>query len=179
MTTGSGYFTKNKIFGTIAEASAPSRGQLFASFGPIVFVLAIVMGIIALWDGIVKKSQTKLVLECGSSSQHTWHGPQEDSCSTLHLQWQSWVLGNCNTWGASGASNMARSWRRMGIRTPGERISNARKAVWRTPQFSAIGLVLIMLIGQHATYGIDAAMPVLLDTRQKWMKQSTTLLLIS
>ena len=62
LTTGSGYFTKNKIFGTIAEASAPSRGQLFASFGPIVFVLAIVMGFIALWDGFVKKNQTHLIL---------------------------------------------------------------------------------------------------------------------
>ena len=55
LTTGSGDFTKNKIFGTIAEASAPSRGLICSLFGPIVFVLAIVMGIIALWDGIVRR----------------------------------------------------------------------------------------------------------------------------
>ena len=36
--TGSGYFAKNKIFGTIAEANAPDRGQLFAQLGPIVLV---------------------------------------------------------------------------------------------------------------------------------------------
>ena len=65
LTTGSGYFSKNKIFGTIAEASAPSRGQLFASFGPIVFVLAIVMGILALWDGIVRKARLNSCLVCG------------------------------------------------------------------------------------------------------------------
>ena len=160
LTTGSGYFTKNKIFGTIAEASAPSRGQLFASFGPIVFVLAIVMGIIALWDGIVKKSQTKLVLGMWVivAAYMAWSaGRFLFNAAPAMAVMGAW--GIVTLWSASGAGNMARSWRRMGIRTPGERISNARKAVWRTPQFSAIGLVLIMIIGQHATYGIDAAMP--------------------
>ena len=160
LTTGSGYFTKNKIFGTIAEASAPSRGQLFASFGPIVFVLAIVMGIIALWDGIVKKSQTKLILGMWVivAAYMAWSaGRFLFNAAPAMAVMGAW--GIVTLWGASGASNMARSWRRMGIRTPGERISNARKAVWRTPQFSAIGLVLLMLVSQHASYGIDAAMP--------------------
>ena len=160
LTTGSGYFTKNKIFGTIAEASAPSRGQLFASYGPIVFVLAIVMGIIALWDGIVKKSQTKLVLGMWVivAAYMAWSaGRFLFNAAPAMAVMGSW--GIVTLWKASGAGNMARSWRRMGIRTPGERISNARKAVWKTPQFSAIGLVLIMLISQHAAYGIDAAMP--------------------
>jgi dolichyl-diphosphooligosaccharide--protein glycosyltransferase len=49
--TGAGYFTKTKIFGTVAEANAPDRGLLFASFGPIVFILALSMGVIALWRG--------------------------------------------------------------------------------------------------------------------------------
>ena len=160
LTTGSGYFSKNKIFGTIAEASAPSRGQLFASFGPIVFVLAIVMGILALWDGIVKKSQTKLVLGMWViiAAYMAWSaGRFLFNAAPAMAVMGAW--GITTLWKASGAGNMARSWRRMGIRTPGERISNARKAVWKNPQFSAIGLVLIMLIGQHATYGLDAAMP--------------------
>ena len=160
LTTGSGYFTKNKIFGTIAEASAPSRGQLFASYGPIVFVLAIVMGIIALWDGLVKKSQTKLILGMWViiASYMAWSaGRFLFNAAPAMAVMGAW--GIVTLWKASGAGNMAKSWRRMGIRTPGERISNARKAVWRTPQFSAIGLVLIMLISQHAAYGMDAAMP--------------------
>ena len=33
--TGGGYFTKTKIFGTVAEANAPDRGYMFASFGPM------------------------------------------------------------------------------------------------------------------------------------------------
>ena len=159
LTTGSGYFTKNKIFATIAEAGAPKRGQLFASFGPIVFVLAIVMGILALWDGIVKKSQTKLILGMWVivAAYMAWSaGRFLFNASPAMTVMSAW--GIVTLWKASGAGNMARAWRRMGIRTPGERISNARKALWKNPQFSAIGMVLIMLIGQHATYGIDAAM---------------------
>ena len=160
LTTGSGYFTKNKIFGTIAEASAPNRGQLFASFGPVVFILAIVMGILALWDGIVKKNQSRLILGMWVivAAYMAWSaGRFLFNAAPAMTVMGAW--GIVTLWKASGAGNMARSWRRMGIRTPGERISNARKALWRTPQFSAIGMVLIMLIGQHATYGIDAAMP--------------------
>ncbi|HIF46694.1 MAG TPA: hypothetical protein EYQ73_07900 [Candidatus Poseidoniales archaeon] len=160
LTTGSGYFTKNKIFGTIAEASAPSRGQLFASFGPIVFVLAIVMGILAIWDGIMKKQQTKLILGMWVlvAAYMAWSaGRFLFNAAPAMAVMSSW--GIVTLWRASGASKMAREWRRMGIRTPGDRISNARKAVWKTPQFSAIFLVLIMIASQHATYGIDAAMP--------------------
>ena len=160
LTTGSGYFTKNKIFSTIAEASAPKRGQLFAAFGPIIFVLAIVMGIIALWDGIVKKSQTKLILGMWVlvAAYMAWSaGRFLFNAAPAMTVMGAW--GVITLWKASGAGNMARSWRRMGIRTPAERISNARKAVWRAPQFSAIGMVLLMLVSQHATYGIDAAMP--------------------
>jgi asparagine N-glycosylation enzyme membrane subunit Stt3 len=160
LTTGSGYFTKNKIFSTIAEAGAPRPGQLYAAFGPIIFVLAIVMGIIALWDGVVKKSQTKLILGMWVlvAAYMAWSaGRFLFNAAPAMTVMGAW--GVISLWKASGAGNMARSWRRMGIRTPAERISNARKALWRTPQFSAIGMVMLMLVSQHATYGIDAAMP--------------------
>ena len=39
--TGGFYFSKNKIFGTIGEAQAPSRGVLFASYGPVVALIAV------------------------------------------------------------------------------------------------------------------------------------------
>ena len=160
LTTGSGYFTKNKIFGTIAEASAPSRGQLFASFGPIVFVLAIVMGFIALWDGFVKKNQTHLILGMWVlvASYMAWSaGRFLFNAAPAMAVMGAW--GITALWKASGAGEMAKKWRRMGVRTPAERISNARKAVWRSPQFSAIGLVLLLIFSQHASYGLDAAMP--------------------
>ena len=160
LTTGSGYFTKNKIFGTIAEASAPSRGQLFASFGPFIFVIAIVMGIIAIWDGLFKKNQNRLILGMWViiAAYMAWSaGRFLFNAAPAMAVMGSWGL--VTLWRASGAGNMAKNWRRMGIRTPGERITSARKAVWRAPQFSAIGLVLLMLVSQHAAYGIDAAMP--------------------
>ena len=160
LTTGSGYFSKDKIFGTIAEASAPSRGQLFASYGPIVFVLAIVMGVLALWDGFVKKNSPRLVLGMWVliASYMAWSaGRFLFNAAPAMTIMGSW--GIVALWGASGAGKMSKEWRRMGIRTPGERITNARRAVWRTPQFSAIGLILVLLVSQHATYGLDAAIP--------------------
>jgi asparagine N-glycosylation enzyme membrane subunit Stt3 len=160
LTSGSGYFTKNKIFNTIAEANAPKRGQLFSAFGPIVFILAIVMGILAIWDGLFGKNQSRLVLGMWViiAAYMAWSaGRFLFNAAPAMAVMGSW--GIVILWKASGAGNMARAWRRMGIRTPGERISNARKAVWRAPQFSAIGMVLLMLASQHASYGIDAGMP--------------------
>ena len=157
LTTGSGYFTKNKIFSTIAEAGAPKRGQLFSAYGPIVFILAIVMGILAIWDGLVRKNQSRLVLGMWVlvAAYMAWSaGRFLFNAAPAMAIMGSW--GVVILWKASGAGNMARTWRRMGIRTPGERISNARKAVWRAPQFSAIGMVLLMLVSQHASYGLDA-----------------------
>ncbi len=160
LTTGSGYFTKNKIFGTIAEASAPSRGMLFASFGPIVFILALAMGLIAIWQGTRHKKEVKLVLGMWViiASYMAWTaGRFVFNASPAMAVMGAW--GIVGLWQYSGASSMVKEWRRQGIRTPGDRITGARKALWRTPQFSAIGLVLVILIGQHATYGIDSAIP--------------------
>ena len=67
--------------------------------------------------------------------------------------------GAVGLWGWSGTKEMSRKMRRLGVRTPADRIASTRKAVWRTPQFSAIMLVMIMLGGQHMTYGLDAGIP--------------------
>ena len=67
--------------------------------------------------------------------------------------------GIVSLWKWANWSGMVRSWKKYGIRTPEDRIRGARKAVWRKPNFSAILLVMIMLFGQQATYGLDAAIP--------------------
>jgi asparagine N-glycosylation enzyme membrane subunit Stt3 len=158
--TGAGYFTKTKIFGTVAEANAPDRGMLFASFGPIVFILALSMGIIALWRGTRQRRHEHIFMA-------TW---------VLLAIFMSWTAarfifnatpalavlgawGAVGLWGWSGTKEMSRKMRRLGVRTPSDRIAATRKTVWRTPQFSAIMLVLIMLGGQHMTYGLDAGIP--------------------
>ena len=69
------------------------------------------------------------------------------------------AAGIVGFWKWADWSGLVRSWKKFGIRTPGDRIAGARKAVWRTPQFSAVFLVMIMIFGQQATYGLDSAIP--------------------
>ena len=100
LTTGGFYFTKNKVFGTIAEAQAPSRGQLFANFGPLVFIFSLGMGLASLWRGFKNRDPknpsrlmgpASLVLAVWILWHPTWLGQQADSCSTLRQLWRSWV----------------------------------------------------------------------------------------
>ncbi|HIF17118.1 MAG TPA: hypothetical protein EYQ85_07720 [Candidatus Poseidoniales archaeon] len=158
--TGGYYFSKNKIFGTIAEAQAPSRGTIFASFGPLVFIAALAAGMWALWQGVRHKKQTHLVLGIWVllGAYMAWQAGRFIFNATPAMTvLGSWAI--VGVWKGSGAGNVTKEWRRIGIRTPGDRFTSARKAVWRTPAFSALGLVMLMLISQHATYGVDAGIP--------------------
>ena len=158
--TGSGYFTKTKIFGTVAEANAPNRAQLFASFGPITFLLALIMGGGLLWRGLRNRNGTALVFGVWvfAATFMAWNAARFMFNATPIMA----VLGAAGIvafWQWADWSGLVRSWKKYGIRTPGDRIAGARKAVWRTPQFSAVFLVMIMIFGQQATYGLDSAIP--------------------
>ncbi len=158
--TGSGYFTKTKIFGTVAEANAPNRAQLFASFGPITFLLALIMGGGLLWRGLRHRNGTALVFGVWvfAATFMAWNAARFMFNATPIMA----ILGAAGIvafWQWANWSGLVRSWKKFGIRTPGDRISGARKAVWRTPQFSAVFLVIIMIFGQQATYGLDSAIP--------------------
>ncbi len=158
--TGSGYFTKTKIFGTVAEANAPNRAQLFASFGPITFLLALIMGGGLLWRGLRHRNGTALVFGVWvfAATFMAWNAARFMFNATPIMA----VLGAAGIvalWQWANWRGLVRSWKKFGIRTPGDRIAGARKAVWRTPQFSAVFLVMIMIFGQQATYGLDSAIP--------------------
>ena len=158
--TGSGYFTKTKIFGTVAEANAPNRAQLFASFGPITFLLALIMGGGLLWRGLRHRNGTALVFGVWvfAATFMAWNAARFMFNATPIMA----ILGAAGIvafWQWADWGRLVRSWRKFGIRTPADRISGARKAVWRTPQFSAVFLVMIMIFGQQATYGLDSAIP--------------------
>ena len=158
--TGSGYFTKTKIFGTVAEANAPNRAQLFASFGPITFLLALIMGGGLLWRGLRYRKATALVFGVWvfAATFMAWNAARFMFNATPIMA----ILGAAGIvafWQWADWSGLVRSWKKFGIRTPADRITGARKAVWRTPQFSAVFLVMIMIFGQQATYGLDSAIP--------------------
>ena len=158
--TGSGYFTKTKIFGTVAEANAPNRAQLFASFGPITFLLALIMGGGLLWRGLRHRNGTALVFGVWvfAATFMAWNAARFMFNATPIMA----ILGAAGIvafWQWANWSGLVRSWKKFGIRTPADRISGARKAVWRSPQFSAVFLVMIMIFGQQATYGLDSAIP--------------------
>ena len=158
--TGSGYFTKTKIFGTVAEANAPNRGQLFAQFGPITFVLSLIMGVLCLWSALRDRNQTKLVFGIWilTASFMAWTAARFMFNATPAIA----VLGAwgiVSLWKWANWDGLVKTWKKLGIRSPEDRIRGARVAVWRTPSFSAIMIVMIMLFGQQFTYGLDAAIP--------------------
>ena len=158
--TGSGYFTKTKIFGTVAEANAPDRGQLFAQLGPIVLVLALTMGVYSLWSSLRTRNQSHLVFGIWifAATYMAWTAARFMFNATPAVA----VLG---AWGISALwrkanwEGLQKAWKKFGIRTPADRITGARKAVWKTPSFSAILLIIVLLGGQQFTYGLDAAIP--------------------
>ena len=158
--TGGYYFSKNKIFGTIAEAQAPSRGMLFGSFGPLVALLAIGAGIVALSQGVRKQDRVKLVLAVWMlvAGFMAWSAGRFVFNATPPVAvmgaWSITLL-----WGVCGGHKFAKSWRRFGIGTPRARFSSSRKALKKHPAVGAILLVFMLLVSQHATYGLDAGIP--------------------
>ena len=158
--TGSGYFTKTKIFGTATEANAPDRGQLFAQLGPIVLVLALTMGFYAIYSTFRNKNQSHLFLEFGFLLQvyMSWTAARFMFNATPTVA----VLGAWGIvalWDKANWHGLVRTWKKFGIRTPADRIAGARRTVWKTPSFSAILLIMLLLGGQQFTYGLDSAIP--------------------
>ena len=159
--TGSGYFTKTKIFGTVAEANqVRNRGQLFASFGPITFVLALVIGASLLWKGLRSRDHTSLVFGVWlfAATFMAWRAARF-IFNAAPIMAILGAVGIGALWKWANWEGVVRAWKKHGIRTPSDRFAGARKAVWRTPQFSAIFLVMVMLFSQQAAYGLDSAIP--------------------
>ena len=158
--TGSGYFTKTKIFSTVAEANAPDRGQLFAQLGPIVLVLALTMGFYSIWSTFRNKNQSHLFFGIWifAATYMSWTAARFMFNATPAVA----VLGAWGIvalWDKANWQGLVRTWKKSGIRTPADRIAGARKAVWRTPSFSAILLIILLVGGQQFTYGLDSAIP--------------------
>lgn len=160
LTTGGYYLSKNKIFDTIAEAQAPSRAMLFASFGPIVALAALSAGIIALWHGFRGRSSTKLVLAIWIllAGLMAWRAGRFVFNATPPVAIMgAWAL--VLAWGRMGGLDIGKSWRRFGIGSPKARLSASGKALKKHPGVVAILIVFLLVFSQHAAYGLDSGIP--------------------
>ena len=131
LTTGSGYFTKNKIFGTIAEASAP----------PVVCCLQVLVPScsFSLWLWVSSQFGKVLVTRRKSNSFLVWVIIASYGWTAGRFVFNAspamavMCLGIVGLWQYSGASSMVKGWRRQGIRTPGDRITGLEKPLANTP----------------------------------------------
>ena len=158
--TGGFYFSKNKIFLTIGEAQAPDRGRLFASYGPIVAIIAIGCALILLWRGTRKnKSElTLLGLWTLIASYMAWSASRFIINATPAMA----VVGGIGIymlWSSASLPAFSKVWRNSGIGTPRTRFKSLWPATKARPGVPAMIMVILLISSQHATYGIDSGIP--------------------
>jgi asparagine N-glycosylation enzyme membrane subunit Stt3 len=158
--TGGFYFTKNKIFGTIGEAQAPSRGVLFASYGPVVALIAIGCGFFLLWRGSRqnKSGLTLLGLWVIIATYMAWTAGRFIINATPAMAVVGGI-GIAMLWGSANSSEFVKEWRRSGIGTPRARFRSIWPATKSRPGVPVILIVLLLVTSQHTTYGIDSGIP--------------------
>ena len=158
--TGGFYFSKNKIFGTIGEAQAPSRGILFASYGPIVSLIAIGYAFALLWRGTREDKQGHALLGLWVliATYMAWTAGRFIFNATPAMAVVG-AIGIAAMWKRAEFSVFVKEWRRSGIGTPRARLRSIKPASKKRPAIPALLLVLMLVVTQHATYGIDAGIP--------------------
>ena len=158
--TGGFYFSKNKIFGTIGEAQAPDRGVLFASFGPLVSLIAIGCSFVLLWRGSRKNKSglTLLGLWTIIATYMAWTAGRFIINATPAMA----VVGGIGItmlWSSANFSGFSKVWRNSGIGTPRTRFRSIWPATKARPGVPAMLIVILLMSSQHATYGIDSGIP--------------------
>ncbi|MEC8873786.1 MAG: STT3 domain-containing protein, partial [Candidatus Thermoplasmatota archaeon] len=159
--TGGFYFSKNKVFSTIAEAQAiQNRGYLFASYGPVVTLIAIGCAFVLLWRGSRqnKSGLTLLGLWAIIATYMAWSAGRFLSNASPAMA----VLGGIGIsmlWGSADFSGFKKVWRNSGIGTPRTRFRSVWSASKARPAVPAVLIVLLLITSQHTTYGIDSGIP--------------------
>ena len=158
--TGGFYFSKNKIFGTIGEAQAPSRGVLFASYGPVVALIAVACAFVLMWRGARRERQSHLLLGLWViiATYMAWSAGRFIFNATPAMA----VVGGIGLmmlWEGADFTSFVKEWRRSGIGTPRTRFRSVWPATKGNPAIPAILIILMMVASQHATYGIDSGIP--------------------
>ena len=158
--TGGFYFSKNKIFGTIGEAQAPSRGVLFASYGPIVFLISIGVACIMIWKGARKERQGDMLLGLWVFiAAYMAFSAGRFIFNATPAMAVVGGIGISSMWQRANFVNFAKEWRRSGIGTPRTRFRSIWPATKRNPGIPAMLMVILMISSQHMTYGIDSGIP--------------------
>ncbi len=158
--TGGFYFSKNKIFGTIGEAQAPSRGVLFASYGPVVSIIAISCAVFLIWRGSRKNRQSHLLLGTWTivAAYMAWSAGRFIFNATPAMAVVG-GLGIAMLWNAANPADFLKEYRRAGIGNPSARRRSTFTASRRHPGIPALMMVFLLVASQHATYGIDSGIP--------------------
>ena len=158
--TGGFYFSKNKIFGTIGEAQAPSRGILFASYGPVVALIAVGCAFVLMWRGARRERQSHLLLGLWViiATYMAWSAGRFIFNATPAMAVVGGI-GLAMLWQGADFTSFVKEWRRSGIGTPRTRFRSVWPATKRNPAIPAILVILMMVASQHATYGIDSGIP--------------------
>ena len=158
--TGGYYFSANKIFGTIAEAQAPDRATLFASYGPIVMLLGVGFAVRGIWLGLRKNDRSQLLIGgwVVIAAYMAWSAGRFIFNATPAMA-ISGAIAMVILWDFVGASNFIRDWRRKGTSTPRARVRSVASASRSNPMVPALFLVFLLVASQHMTYGFDSAIP--------------------
>tara|TARA_Y100001970_G_scaffold68510_1_gene87275 strand:+ start:6534 stop:16046 length:9513 start_codon:yes stop_codon:yes gene_type:complete len=158
--TGGFYFSKNKIFGTIGEAQAPSRGVLFASYGPIVTLIAVSCAFYLIWRGSRKERQSQLLLGTWVivAAYMAWSAGRFIFNATPAMAVVG-GLGMAMLWKSADPTGFVKEWRRSGIGSPSARRKSTWPATKKHPGIPALILVFMLVASQHMTYGIDSGIP--------------------
>jgi len=158
--TGGFYFDKNKIFGTIGEAQAPSRGVLFASYGPIVALIALSFAFVFLWKGARNNQGAYTLLGSWGiiSTYMAWSAGRFIINATPIMA----ILGGIGIamlWKSANFSQFTKEWRNSGIGTPRARFRSLWPATKSHVGVPVMAIIFMLVFSQHVTYGIDSGIP--------------------
>ena len=158
--TGGFYFDKNKIFGTIGEAQAPSRGVLFASYGPIVALIALSYAFVFLWRGArSNKGAFTLLGSWGIISTYMAWSAGRFIINATPIMAILGGIGIAMLWKSANFSNFSKEWRNSGIGTPRARFRSLWPASKSQVGVPILAIVFMLVFSQHVTYGIDSGIP--------------------
>ncbi len=158
--SGGFYFDKNKIFGTIGEAQAPSRGVLFASYGPIVALIGLGCAFVFLWRGArTNKMSFTLLGSWGIISTYMAWSAGRFIINATPVMAILGGIGIAMLWKSANFANFSKEWRNSGIGTPRARFNSLWPATKRSVGVPVLMVVFMLVFTQHVTYGIDSGIP--------------------